>query len=239
MFPVKLRRPGLGLTAEIFPLSRMSGPRKGSLWLDRAGTPAEPDVWPAEGMKAHDDELGVLRSGTLHPLLGVRVEPVRTADGEARLAEEETKTTDFSEFVAAHERGLRQSLSAVLGVEMGREAAAEALAHGWENWEQVRLMDNASGYLYRLGLNWGKRSFGRREINFPEVSTNPSEWFEPGLPDALARLSEKQRVVVYLVHGHDWSLSETAELLEISKGTVQTHMERGMARLRRDLKVET
>jgi DNA-directed RNA polymerase specialized sigma24 family protein len=44
---------------------------------------------------------------------------------------------------------------------------------------------------------------------------------------------------VFLVHGHQWSLSEVATLLEISKGTVQTHMERGMERLRRELKVET
>lgn len=155
------------------------------------------------------------------------------------MAEDETKTTDFSGFVAANERALRQSLTAALGVEMGREAAAEALAHGWENWNRVSGMDNASGYLYRVGLNWGKRTFGRHEVVFPEDSTNPSEWFEPALPAALAGLSEMQRVVVYLVHGHDWSLSEVAELLEISKGTVQTHMERGMARLRRDLKVET
>lgn len=100
-------------------------------------------------------------------------------------------------------------------------------------------MDNPSGYLYRVGLNWGRRSARRRDAGFPEPTQSSAEWFEPGLPAALSGLSDQQRVVVYLVHGHDWSLSEVADLLGISKGTVQTHMERGMNRLRRQLKVET
>lgn len=74
---------------------------------------------------------------------------------------------------------------------------------------------------------------------FPEPSQSEADWFEPGLPAALAGLSDQQRMVVYLVHGLGWSLAEVAGLLEISKGTVQTHLERGMHRLRRELKVET
>lgn len=166
-------------------------------------------------------------------------ESVPLAHGKATLADEETKTTDFAGFVSSNERGLRQSLTAVLGAEMGREAAAEALAYGWENWGRIAALENPAGYLYRVGLNWGKRRFGRRSVVFQDIPENPRDWFEPGLPTALAGLSEKQRVVVYLVHGHDWSLSEVADLLEISKGTAQKHMERAMARLRRQLKVET
>ena len=152
---------------------------------------------------------------------------------------DQTRAEGFSEFVAAHERGLRQALTASLGPEVGREAAAEALVVGWASWDRVRSMDNPAGYLYRVGLNWGRKSLTRRDRFFPESPESPSEWFEPGLPAALESLSEQQRVVVYLVHGHDWSLSEVARLLEISKGTVQTHMERGMERLRQRLKVET
>ena len=144
----------------------------------------------------------------------------------------------FSEFVAGHERGLRQALTAWLGPDLGREATAEALAYGWEHWSRVGGMENPSGYLYRVGLNWGRKSSRRRDPGFPEATQNDVDWFEPGLPRALAGLSDQQRVVVFLVHGHEWSLSEVAALLEISKGTVQTHMERGMERLRRELKVE-
>lgn len=155
------------------------------------------------------------------------------------MADDQTKTTDFAGFVAANERGLRQSLTAALGPDAGRDATAEALAYGWENWDRVEGLDNPAGYLYRVGLNWGKKRNGRRFIPFSDMSIGDAEWFEPGLPDALAALSEKQRVVVYLVHGHDWSLSEVAELLGVAKGTIQKHMERGMAKLRRQLKVES
>jgi DNA-directed RNA polymerase specialized sigma24 family protein len=152
-------------------------------------------------------------------------------------ANEET-TTGFAAFVAAHERALRQSLTAALGVEWAREATAEALAYGWEHWDRVGAMENSAGYLYRIGLHWGRKAATQRSVVFPAAVVEQSGWVEPGLPAALAGLSEKQRLVVYLVHGHDWTLSEVAHLLKVSKGTVQKHMERGMARLRAQLKVD-
>lgn len=132
---------------------------------------------------------------------------------------------------------MRQSLTAALGVEWAREATAEALAYGWEHWDRIKGMENPAGYLYRVGLHWGRKAAARRKVEFPATVVDESTWVEPGLPKTIASLSEKQRVVVYLVHGLDWSLSEVAELLAVSKGTVQKHMERGMARLRRHLEV--
>jgi RNA polymerase sigma-70 factor (ECF subfamily) len=159
--------------------------------------------------------------------------------GETDLSSKGTAVDAFSAFVVGHERGLRQALTAWLGPELGREATAEALAYGWEHWSRVGGMENPSGYLYRVGLNWGRKSSRRRDPGFPEAAQSDTDWFEPGLPGAIAGLSDQQRVVVFLVHGHQWSLSEVAILLEISKGTVQTHMERGRERLRRELLVET
>ena len=43
---------------------------------------------------------------------------------------------------------------------------------------------------------------------------------------------------VYLVFGHEWSTNEVAGFLGVSKATVQTHVERGMRKLRRRLGVE-
>ena len=58
---------------------------------------------------------------------------------------------------------------------------------------------------------------------------------EPQLPGALAALSERQRVAVILVHGLGWKLREVGELLGVTTSTVQNHVERGVARLRRSL----
>lgn len=167
----------------------------------------------------------------------MNVEEVHSIEDETS-ASAEDRAKWFAEFVSEKERGIRQSLTGALGVDLGREATAEALAYGWEHRNRVERMDNPAGYLYRVGLNWGKRSLSRRSVAFRADVAKESEWVEPGLPGALAGLSERQRVVVYLVHGHDWSLSEVADLLEISKGSAQKHMERAMTRLRRELKVD-
>jgi RNA polymerase sigma-70 factor (ECF subfamily) len=168
----------------------------------------------------------------------VNAEKARSIEDGIGLSAED-RSEWFAEFISENERAIRQSLTGALGVDPGREATAEALAYGWEHRDRLEGMDNPAGYLYRVGLNWGRKSLSRRTVVFPADTAQESEWVEPRLPEALAALSERQRVVVYLVHGHDWSLSEVAELLEISKGTAQKHMERGMTRLRRELKVDS
>lgn len=142
-------------------------------------------------------------------------------------------------FVNAHEAGLRNALTATLGWDLGREAAAEAFAYGWENWERVSGMDNPIGYLYRVGRNKGRRMRPRLPISLPAPSTVSEPWIEPGLPAALAALPERQRVVVWMLHSMDLSMSEVASLLGITKSSVQRHAERGMASLRSRMGVPT
>ena len=62
--------------------------------------------------------------------------------------------------------------------------------------------------------------------------------FEPGLPEALAGLSQQQRLAVVLVHGYGYTLREVAELTGIRPTTVQNHLSRGLSRLRRSLGVD-
>lgn len=151
---------------------------------------------------------------------------------------DQTDVDSFTEFVRTAEPSLRRGLTAGFGSEVGREAAAEALVYGWEHWGRVGAMANPSGYLFRVGQNAGRRLvgrlgwFGREEVVFDEP------WFEPRLGLAWQSLSERQRIVVGLVHGFDWSLAEVASLLGLSKSSVQSYEERGMKKLRRGLGVE-
>ena len=151
---------------------------------------------------------------------------------------DDTKTDSFTQFVSTVEVKLRHALTAAFGVERGREAVAEALAYGWEHWAHVEGMDNPAGYLYRVGHNYAKRAGPRGRVSFPASPLEKVPWVEPGLPDALARLSERQRVSVYLVFGLDWSTGEVAALMGISRTTVKKHVERGMRKLRHQLGVE-
>ena len=142
----------------------------------------------------------------------------------------------FESFVCTTEPRLRDALSATLGTDAGREATADALAYAWEHWDRVGAMENPAGYLYRVGRNRGRRALQHRVVLMP-VATEHAPWIEPGLPAALASLSEQQRVVVMLVHCFEWTLGEVAGLLDLSKSTVQSHAERGLNRLRSRLGV--
>ncbi len=143
----------------------------------------------------------------------------------------------FEEFVKETEPRLRDALSATLGSQLGRDATAEALAYAWEHWDRISAMENPAGYLYVLGRNRGRKTLSRHRPVFMAVQEDRTPWVEPGLPEALGRLPEQQRIVVMLVHCFEWTMSETAELLGVTKSTVQTHAERGMRRLRKRLGV--
>lgn len=140
----------------------------------------------------------------------------------------------FTEFFRLAQPRLERALVAALGVEVGVEAASDCLTYGWEHWERVAAMKNPAGYLYRVGRSRARR-YRRRPPILPVVRSNPLPWVEPGLPRALAGLSERQRVAVILVYSLGWTQAEVAELLGVSVGTVQTHAERGLRRLQRAL----
>ncbi len=149
----------------------------------------------------------------------------------------------FRGFVEEAEPRLNRALCTALGNDVGLDAAAEALAYGWEHWDRVQRLDNPTGYLYRVGrsrirkqLEWKRRWSGRRP-NFPAVATDRLPWVEPRLPQAVARLSEKQRIAVVLVCAFDWTYAEVAELLGVKVTTVQNHLERGLHKLRASLGV--
>jgi len=148
-------------------------------------------------------------------------------------------TDAFTEFARAAEPRLRLALGAAFGFDLAQEATADALAFAWEHWDRVMRSDNPVGYVFGVGRNRARRSLNRQRVVFlPPVSSAEIPWVEPGLPGALGRLSVRQREVIMLLHCFEWTLSEVSELLGLSRGTVQIHERRGLARLRRDLGVE-
>lgn len=148
----------------------------------------------------------------------------------------EPQTRSFASFHADAEPRLRRALVARYGGDVGREATAEALAYGWEHWDRVQAMVNPLGYLYRVGQSRSRRQWTRR-IGLATAETTTMPWVEPGLPDALRELSARQRQVVVLVHGFEYTHQEVADLLGISRSSVQNHVERGLAKLRARLEV--
>lgn len=156
---------------------------------------------------------------------------------ERTLSAEETLVDSFTVFVKEVEPKLKVALCASFGREVGLEAAAHAFEYGWKNWSKVRAMESPAGYLWQVGRNRARRLARGKPHLFQAVRIDRLPWVEPGLPKALAALSEKQRVSVILVYGMDWTFEETSQLLGVSRSTVQKHVDRAMKRLRRDLGV--
>lgn len=156
-----------------------------------------------------------------------------------RAAEVAAPRAAFDAFVERAAPGLRRALVVRYGVEVGVEACADALAYGWEHWDRLADLANPAGYLYRVGQSSARRHhrLGRRVVLPPEAPDAAIEP-EPGLADALAELTDDQRVAVVLVHGYGYPYAEAGDLLGIPVTTLRNHVHRGMARLRTSLEVE-
>jgi RNA polymerase sigma factor (sigma-70 family) len=145
---------------------------------------------------------------------------------------------EFAAFATTGGARLRRVLIAHYGVELGAEAAADALRYGWEHWDRVGPMINPVGYLYRVA-----QSSVRRQRRWHRTTSFPSRddsyvdrTVDAELFDVLARLSAAQRVCVLLVHAYDWTYPEVAETLAISVAAVTNHVHRGTEKLRRLLR---
>ena len=150
-----------------------------------------------------------------------------------------SREDSFTLFARDSQDPIRHALTAGFGVEVGRDAAEEALVHAWRHWDRVGAMRNPAGYVYRVGHRMAQKmsKASRRPVVVPPApALNPAH-VEPGLPGALAALSPKQRAVVVVVHGHGLSEREAAELLGISRSSVRRHAERAIAGLRRTMGV--
>ncbi len=143
----------------------------------------------------------------------------------------------YEEFVASDGPRLRAALVAAYGPQVGLDAAADALAYGWEHWQRLGRMANPAGYLYRVGQTAARRS--RRPQQFlPAPAPAELPEIEPMLVPALERLTASQRVVVMLVHGFGYPQAEVAELLGVSPSTVNATLRRALAHLQQLMEVD-
>ena len=146
----------------------------------------------------------------------------------------------FVVFAGTVSAPLLHALVAVFGPDVGRDAALDALAWGWEHWDRLERMRNPAGYLYRVGTTAGRRTIrhARRVELRASVGTEigrEDPFADRELAQALARLSPRQRAAVVMVVGHAVPLREAARLLGCSVSSLRNHVERALRHLRQDL----
>lgn len=167
-----------------------------------------PDVSPRDDRTSSVDPLLAPRAGT----------PVAVTDHD----------------LVAIERAVRRALVARNGVELGCEAAAEAMAWAFEHRDRLASIDRPIGYLYRVGqssLRLQRRWARPAPVRFEAAADDPTP-FDRELFDALARLPHDQRVAVVMVHCYGYRYRDVAEVLGVSDAAVTNHVHRGLARLR-------
>lgn len=164
-------------------------------------------------------------------LLGTRFEArVDSRDDVDRDAVRRTTDAELLEI----ERAVRRALVARNGVDLGCEAAAEAMAWAVEHRDRLDLIEQPVGYLYRVGqssLRRQRRWARPAPVRFEPTGDDPTP-FDRELFDALVQLSHDQRVAVVMVHCYGYRYRDVAEVLGVSDAAVTNHVHRGLARLR-------
>jgi DNA-directed RNA polymerase specialized sigma24 family protein len=144
---------------------------------------------------------------------------------------------DFEVFIAEVRPRLARAFVSAYGPQRGEEALGEAMAVAWERFDEIAVMANPAGFLYRVGQTRSKPRLKVPPMRFPIPESLGLPDIEPGLPHALDQLTEQQRVCVALVHGFGWTHQEVADLLDVARTSVQNHVERGLERIRSEMGV--
>ena len=148
--------------------------------------------------------------------------------------------TSFSIFYSSEWQGVFRPLAVILrDAELAREATDEAMTRAYQRWSHVSRLDNPSGWVYRVALNWSRSQLRRRSIAERLLPRQQHAYedplVEPGLATAVGRLPLRQREVVVLRFVLDWSESEIATALGVPRGTVKSRLHRALKQLRQEL----
>lgn len=147
--------------------------------------------------------------------------------------------SDFEEaFDHMFRRAFRLARRIVGDSAAAEDVAAEAMARAYADWGRVRAMPYREGWVLRVATNL---ALDRVRRHPPTVQLHSSADTEElvtlrlALTAALSALPRRQRQAVALRYLGGLSDGEVAQALDISLGSVKTHIHRGLAGLRRRL----
>jgi RNA polymerase sigma factor (sigma-70 family) len=137
-----------------------------------------------------------------------------------------------------HSTELMRFATALVGPSDAADVVSDAVVAvlSSRSWPQV---EDRRAYLYKAVLN-AARANGRRRGRAAEREDQAARLAPAHEPpassvaeflDALARLSERQRAVVFLAYWEELTPERTAAVLGISEGAVRRHLARGRMKL--------
>ncbi len=172
---------------------------------------------------------------------------------------EENAAREFSDVVATHRPQIfRFLLASTRDVDLAETLTQECFLKAYRNWAGFRGESSAMTWLMRIAINLQKDHWRNRRMQFwRQARTNSvdldeaSEWLPSGesSPEQqlLARervkrvwqsvegLSERQRSIFLLRYVEEMEMSEIAQAIGLSEGTVKAHLSRAVGRVRAEL----
>ena len=185
---------------------------------------------------------------------GTAVEPITAEAGD------EIAAREFAQVVESHRLPIfRFLLASLRDVDLAETLTQECFLKAHRNWKHFRGESTAMTWLMRIAINLQKDYWRNRRIQFwRHTRTNAvdldeaSDWLPSGERTAeqqmLAKeqvkevwravegLSERQRTVFLLRYVEERELSEIAQAVGLSEGTVKAHLSRALGRVRAELR---
>ena len=146
-------------------------------------------------------------------------------------------------FTAAAAPLTRLLLSVSYGVlhswDLAADAVQSALLKGWRYRHSVKEVASFKPWLVKIAVNESKNMARRGftvELNENLAETSADRDMQLDVRRAVYDLPEKYRLPVLLFYFEDMSVADIARALDLPQGTVISHLHRGRARLREELK---
>jgi RNA polymerase sigma-70 factor (ECF subfamily) len=140
-------------------------------------------------------------------------------------------------FARLFDVAMRPALRILRDTAAAEDVAAETLARIYADWRRLREVDWVEPWAARIATNLAIDQVRRSKRALPAVATTSTGELEVrlDLAAAVARLPRRQREAVSLRYFADLPEQDVAALMDVSVGSVKTHVHRGLASIRVDL----
>ena len=156
---------------------------------------------------------------------------------------QQTDITTREGFAAAAAPLERLLLSVSYGVlrswDLAADAVQNALLKGWRYRRSVKDAQSFKAWLVKIAINESKNLLRRGftvELDENTADEPTDRELRLDVRRAVYDLPEKYRLPVILFYFEDMAVADIAKALDLPEGTVISHLHRGRARLREELK---
>jgi RNA polymerase sigma factor (sigma-70 family) len=132
---------------------------------------------------------------------------------------------------------MRPAIRILRSAAPAEDVAAEVLARTFVDWSRLEGAPWLDAWIVRVSTNLAIDQVRRSSRRFPRIAVADSGELEVrlDLATAVAQLPRRQREAVSLRYFGDLSERDVAALMDVSVGSVKTHLHRGLATLRERL----